>query len=109
MTAPTVQIINRLNDLGITIYAEGEELVLMPKSRVPVGMVEELRQRKPDLMTLLDKMCFCLPPIPPAGISGPVCQHCGIACWCATCGGCRWCSFETRWKDHLLPKYKRRK
>ncbi len=107
MTTPTIQIINRLNDLGITIYAEGEELVLMPKSRVPVGMVEELRQRKPALLALLAQMCFCLPPMPPADNS-PVCQHCGIACWCSTCGGCRWCSFEVKWREHLEPKYRRK-
>jgi hypothetical protein len=103
---PTIQIINHLSNLGVTIWAEGESLIVTPKSRVPADLVRELPQRKPELMALLTKMCFCLPPMPPAGIDSPACQHCGIACWCATCGGCRWCAFEVMWKDNLEPKYR---
>jgi hypothetical protein len=102
-----LEIINRLNASGVTIRTEGESLVVMPKSKVPADLVGELPHRKPELMALLTKMCFCLPPMPPAGIDSPVCQHCEIACWCATCGGCRWCAFETKWKEHLEIKWRR--
>jgi len=102
---PTIQIIHRLSSLGVTIHAEGEHLSITPKSRVPVDLIPELRQRKPDLMALLAKMCFCLPPMRPANLESPACQYCDIACWCSTCGGCRWCAFQARWQSRLEPKY----
>ena len=63
---PTIQIINRLNDLGVTVCVEGENLAITPKSRVPADLIAELPQRKADLMALLAGMCFCEPPITPA-------------------------------------------
>jgi hypothetical protein len=105
---PTIQLINRLSDLGVSICAEGENLSITPKSKVPADLMAELPQRKADLMALLARMCLCQPPMPPADIASPVCPHCGIACRCETCGGCRWCSFEVKWRAHLEPKYKRK-
>ena len=102
---PAIQIISRLNDRGVTIRVEGQNLVVTPKSKVPADLIAELPQLKPDLMDLLGKMCFCQPPMPPADIEAPACQHCNISCWCTTCGGCRWCAFQARWQSRLEPKY----
>jgi hypothetical protein len=73
---PAIQIISRLNDWGVTIRVEGQNLVVTPKSKVPADLIAELPQLKPDLMDLLGKMCFCQPPMPPTDIEAPSCQHC---------------------------------
>jgi hypothetical protein len=104
------ELVADLNSKGISLVVNGDKLKCKGKeSALTPELLEMLRGRKAELMDLLGKMCFCLPPMPPADIDSPVCQHCGIACWCSTCGGCRWCSFEVRWWNHLLPKYKRGK
>jgi hypothetical protein len=102
------EIIKTLNALGVTIRAQADNLEVRPKSLVPAGLVEKLRQCKGDLVTLLAGMCFCKPPMPRAIINGPECRRCGLAGWCTVCGGCRWCAFELTWHDHLEPKYRRR-
>jgi hypothetical protein len=103
------EIINTLSDLGVVIRVQDDNLVVTPKSKVPAELVEELRQCKGDLVTLLTGLCFCQPPMPRADVESQPCQRCGLAGWCAECGGCRWCAFQLRWDDHLLPKYRRRR
>ena len=102
------QIFKALTDLGVTIRADGPDLVIKPRGRVPGDLAEQLRSRKADLLALLAGMCFCQPPMPRADVESRPCQRCDLAGWCTVCGGCRWRAFHLRWNDNLLPKYKRR-
>jgi hypothetical protein len=106
MTA--IEFVPDLNYKGITLTVNGDKLKCKGKeSDLTPELLETLRERKAELIALLAGMCFCEPPMPPADIHSPACQHCKISYWCATCGGCRWCAFEVRWKDNLEPKCKR--
>jgi hypothetical protein len=101
------ELVADLNSKGITVAVNGDKLRCKGReSDLTPELLETLRERKAELIALLTKMCFCEPPMPPADIDNPVCQRCDIACWCATCGGCRWCTFEVKWKDNLEPKYR---
>jgi hypothetical protein len=103
------EILSTLKQLGITAQANGDKLVLTPGSMVPPDLVPVIQEHKAELIALLARVCTCEVPMPPADTESPACQHCGIACWCSTCGGCRWCSFEVKWWDYLEPKYQREK
>jgi hypothetical protein len=102
------ELVVDLNSRGITVAVNGDKLKCKGKESALIPeLLETLRERKAELIALLKGMCFCEPPMPPADIDSPACRSCGIACWCAICGGCRWCSWEVRWKDNLEPKYRR--
>jgi hypothetical protein len=105
MTTPA-DLMNQLRGLGVTVCAEDGELVIRPGNKVPPALVPELKEHKAALLSLLSRMCFCPSPMPSAVINGPECQQCHLSGWCQTCGGCRWCAFQLRWKDRLEPKYK---
>jgi hypothetical protein len=100
------EIISVLTDLGVTIRVQGDNLALIPKSKVPVELAAELHIHKPELMVLLVGMCFCKAPMPRAVVDGPLCKRCGLSGWCVACQRCRWCAFQLRWQDNLLPKYR---
>lgn len=51
MSAST--ILDRLNSLGIAVTLSGDRLRLEPGSKVPVDVVEELRQHKAEVLSLL--------------------------------------------------------
>jgi hypothetical protein len=46
------EIINTLSNLGVTIRAQGDNLVVMPRSKVPADLVEELRRHKAEIILL---------------------------------------------------------
>jgi hypothetical protein len=102
------QIFKALTDLGVTIRVDGTDLVVVPKSKVPDNLVSELRGHKAKLLALLTGVCFCKSPMPRADVENHPCQRCDLAGRCTVCGGCRWCAFQLKWNDNLLPKYRRR-
>jgi hypothetical protein len=104
----SAKFVSDLHSKGITLAVKGDKLKCKSKEApLTPELLETLRERKAELIALLAGMCFCEPPMPPADIDSLACQHCGIASWCATCGGCRWCSFEVKWKSNLEPKWRR--
>src|SRR5918992_2541961 len=107
------EIINTLSNLGVTICAQGENLAVVPKNKVPADLVEELRQHKSDILTLLSNACTCNPLPSQAEVGalaqagcGPKyerCHTCGYAWQCKLCGGCRRCR-SPGWKvKTILP------
>ena len=106
MTA--AELVAGLHSQGISLVVNGDRLKCKGKeSAFTPELLETLRGRKSELIALLAGMCLCEPPMPPAGIESLACQHCEVACWCSTCGGCRWCSFQARWRAHLEPGFRR--
>jgi hypothetical protein len=49
------EIINTLSNLGVTIHAQGETLAVVPKSKVPADLVEELRRHKAEIILLVSQ------------------------------------------------------
>jgi hypothetical protein len=47
------EIINTLSDLGVVIRVQEENLLVTPKSKVPAGLVDSLRQHKAEIMSLV--------------------------------------------------------
>jgi TubC N-terminal docking domain len=104
----TAELVAAVQAKGISLVVNGDKLQCKGKdSALTPELLGELREHKREIMLMLAKMCFCVPPMRAAVIDSPACQHCGIACWCSTCGGCRWCSFEVKWRDFLGPRYRR--
>ncbi len=44
------RLINQLNDLGVSMAAEGETLVLEPAELVPAELIDDIRLHKPELI-----------------------------------------------------------
>jgi hypothetical protein len=95
------EIINTLSNLGVTICAQGENLAVVPKNKVPADLVEELRQHKSDILALLSSACTCNP-LPSQAKFGALaqagcgpkyerCHTCRHTRQCKICGGCRQC------------------
>jgi TubC N-terminal docking domain len=83
------EILAELSSRGISLVVNGDKLKCKgKKSSLTPDLLETLRERKAELVPLLEGICFCLPPMPPADIGSPACDHCVIACWCATYGQC---------------------
>jgi hypothetical protein len=49
------EIINTLSNLGVTIHARGETLTVVPKSKVPADLVEELHRHKAEIILLVSQ------------------------------------------------------
>jgi hypothetical protein len=47
------EIINTLSDLGVVIRVQEENLLVMPKSKVPADLVDALRQHKAEIINLV--------------------------------------------------------
>ena len=50
-----LEILNTLDALGVTVTTEGSEIVLRPGKLLPRDMIPLLRQRKPDIMSYLQR------------------------------------------------------
>lgn len=94
------QIVKALTDLGVTIRADGADLVVAPNSKVTADLAEELRRHKAELVALLSysNPCTCPWPNGAAGCGPgyPVCSACGYTWCCKDCGGCRRCASPGR-------------
>jgi hypothetical protein len=47
------EIMNALSRLGVKVRVDGDDLVLTPSGKTPSSLKDEVRQRKPEIMTLL--------------------------------------------------------
>jgi hypothetical protein len=48
-----VELSDKLQSCGVSVRLDRGELVLRPGSKIPQGLLEEVRQHKPDLVSLL--------------------------------------------------------
>ena len=49
-------VLDRLDAIGVNVTIDGQKLLLRPGSRVPPDLVEELRQRKLEVLAYLRRM-----------------------------------------------------
>jgi hypothetical protein len=93
------QIVKALADLGVSIRADGLELMVTPKSKVPTDLAPEIRAHKAELLAMLSRTdCTCPRRVGPAGCGPdyPACSACGYTWYCKDCGGCRQCASPGR-------------
>jgi hypothetical protein len=68
--ASVLTVLNKLQELGVTVRTEGAKLVFTPGSKVPPEMVAEIKAHKPEIMARL-RSHASLHDIPfPMGYSG---------------------------------------
>ena len=96
-----VELLKELETLGVSVSADGDEMVLRPGARVPSEMLDPLRQAKAEIMILLTHVpdysitaCVCDQPIGPTGPDR--CGKCDLALLCPDCPGCRGCRLAVR-------------
>ena len=63
-------VLGRLTELGVTAYATGEKLLLEPGSKVPSGLLVEVRQNKAEIIARLRRRTKLTDPPFPIGYGG---------------------------------------
>ena len=100
-----IELLELLENFGITVSLDRDELVLKPGSKVPSDILDEVRHHKAEIIQELRHLygggqppsltCEC----PDVGSyyddyseGTESCKSCSERCFCPVCDGCRWCS-----------------
>ena len=99
MTA--TEVLDRLEELGVTAWAYGEKVRLQPGSNVPPELLAEVREHKTEVLTLLkDGVDYaataCVCPVPIGGTGPDRCNVCELPLICPDCRKCRGCKLRHR-------------
>ena len=46
-------VLDRLSELGVTVWADGDKVLIQPASKVPTELKDAVRENKPELLALL--------------------------------------------------------
>src|SRR3989304_7775476 len=65
-------IFEQLANLGVTVTAEGDKIILEPGSRVPSALLTTIRECKPELLAQLTEQYHSKPPTKRESIELPV-------------------------------------
>ena len=74
-------IFEQLANLGVTVTAEGDKIILEPGSRVPSALLTTIREHKPELLARLTERCQTEPQAKRDSVGLPVGWQDAVDAW----------------------------